>query len=151
MRLGLRLVFVLISVVFAVATSPTVRGQAGRPAPNAAVMPFDVTEKSIEDLQRAMQTGEVTSRQLVDIYLTRIAAYDQQGPALNAIATLNPRAREAAMRSMRSGPAEVREAPSTAFRSSSRTITRRSRCRRRPDRWRLRHSIRSATLFRFSV
>jgi Asp-tRNA(Asn)/Glu-tRNA(Gln) amidotransferase A subunit family amidase len=59
-------------------------------------MPFDVMEKSIEDLQRAMQTGEVTSRQLVDIYLARIAAYDQQGPALNTIVTLNPRAREAA-------------------------------------------------------
>lgn len=96
LQVALRLVFVLISLVFAVTTSPTVRGQAGRPAPNTAVMPFDVTEKSIEDLQRAIQTGEVTSRQLVDIYLARIAAYDQQGPALNAIATLNPRAREAA-------------------------------------------------------
>lgn len=96
MRLKLRLVFVSISLVFAVATSPAVRGQARRPAPGPVVTAFDVMEKSIEDLQRAMQTGEVTSRQLVDIYLARIAAYDQQGPTLNAIATLNPRAREAA-------------------------------------------------------
>ena len=36
-------------------------------------------EKSIEELQAAMQAGEVTSRQLVDIYLARIAAYDKQG------------------------------------------------------------------------
>ena len=57
---------------------------------------FDVMEKSIEELQRAMQAGEVTSRQLVDLYLARIEAYDKQGPALNAIVAVNPRAREAA-------------------------------------------------------
>ncbi len=43
-----------------------------------------------------MQAGQVTSRQLVDAYLARIEAYDEQGPALNAIAALNPRARETA-------------------------------------------------------
>ena len=53
-------------------------------------------EKPIEELQRAMQAGEVTSRQLVDVYLARIEAYDQRGPALNAIVALNPKAREAA-------------------------------------------------------
>ena len=57
---------------------------------------FDVMEKSIEELQRAMEAGQVTSRQLVDAYLARIEAYDQQGPSLNAITVLNPRAREAA-------------------------------------------------------
>jgi len=57
---------------------------------------FDLMEKSIEELQQAMQTGEVTSRQLVDIYLTRIEAYDRQGPAINAIVAVNPRARETA-------------------------------------------------------
>jgi amidase len=53
-------------------------------------------EKSLDDLQRAMQAGDVTSRQLVDIYIARIEAYDQHGPALNAITTLNPKARETA-------------------------------------------------------
>jgi Asp-tRNA(Asn)/Glu-tRNA(Gln) amidotransferase A subunit family amidase len=53
-------------------------------------------EQSIEALQRAMQTREISSRQLVDIYLARIEAYDKQGPALNAIAAVNPRARDAA-------------------------------------------------------
>jgi Asp-tRNA(Asn)/Glu-tRNA(Gln) amidotransferase A subunit family amidase len=56
----------------------------------------DVVEKSIEDLQRAMQSGQITSRQLVDIYLARIGQHDKQGPALNAIKAVNPRAREAA-------------------------------------------------------
>jgi amidase len=53
-------------------------------------------EKSIEDLQRAMQSGQVTSRQLVDLYLARIGQYDKQGPALNAVKAVNSRAREAA-------------------------------------------------------
>jgi len=53
-------------------------------------------ERSIEDLQRAMQAGAITSRTLVDFYLARIEAYDKQGPALNAIVAVNPRAREAA-------------------------------------------------------
>jgi amidase len=57
---------------------------------------FDVMEKSITELQAAMQNGAVTSRQLVQLYLARITAYDQQGPALNAIAALNPEALAAA-------------------------------------------------------
>ena len=74
-----------------------IRGQGRRAtAPTAAPVLFDVMEKSIEDLQRALGGGEVTSRQLVDLYLARIDAYDQQGPALNAIVNINPRAREAA-------------------------------------------------------
>jgi amidase len=50
---------------------------------------FDVAEKSIAELQAAMTSGEVTSRQLVEAYLARIAAYDQQGPALNAVVAVN--------------------------------------------------------------
>lgn len=57
---------------------------------------FDVTEQSIEDLQQALDAGRITSRQLVELYLARIEAYDQRGPALNAIVAVNPRAREAA-------------------------------------------------------
>lgn len=68
------------------------------PAPGAApsVASFDVMEKSIEDLRRAMEARQVTSRQLVDSFLARIGAYDRQGPALNAITAVNPNAREAA-------------------------------------------------------
>lgn len=39
-----------------------------------------------------MLHGAVTSRDLVAMYLARIAAYDQQGPALNAISVINPNA-----------------------------------------------------------
>ncbi|MFA6166901.1 MAG: amidase family protein [Gemmatimonadaceae bacterium] len=65
-------------------------------APAARPAPFDVTEASVTDLQRAMSSGRVSSAQLVDAYLARIAAYDHAGPALNAMIRLNPRARAAA-------------------------------------------------------
>jgi Asp-tRNA(Asn)/Glu-tRNA(Gln) amidotransferase A subunit family amidase len=66
-------------------------GGATLRAPSANVL-----EKSILELQDAMAGGALTSRQLVDIYLARIAAYDKQGPALNAITTVNPEARRIA-------------------------------------------------------
>jgi amidase len=52
-----------------------------------------VYEVSITDLQRAMAQGKISSAELVDTYLARIAAYDTKGPALNAIIRLNPAAR----------------------------------------------------------
>lgn len=51
---------------------------------------FDVTEKSVSELQAAMQTGRTTARQLVELYRARIAAIDKAGPRLNAIIELNP-------------------------------------------------------------
>src|SRR5216117_2570957 len=78
------------------AATPSLRGQTARLAQPAPLVSFDVMDRSIEDLQRALEAGEITSRRLVDLYLARIEAYDKQGPALNAIVTLNPRAREAA-------------------------------------------------------
>jgi amidase len=57
---------------------------------------IDVTEASIADLQTALAAGRVTSVDLVDAYLTRIAAYDDAGPELNAIIAINPDARAAA-------------------------------------------------------
>lgn len=81
----------LLIVLCTVATAPAVHGQ--KPTSVSPVV-FDLTEKSIEDLQKALQDRQVTSRQLVELYLARIDAYDQQGPALNAIVTLNPGARD---------------------------------------------------------
>ena len=53
---------------------------------------FDVTERSIAELNTALDSGEVTSRDLVGLYLDRIDAYDQRGPALNSVITFNPQA-----------------------------------------------------------
>ena len=57
---------------------------------------FDVTEKSVRDLRAALDSGAVTSADLVDGYLARIEAFDQRGPAINAMIAINPRARERA-------------------------------------------------------
>lgn len=45
---------------------------------------------SIAEIQAALFTGRVTARGLVEAYQDRIAAYDQAGPELNAVVTLNP-------------------------------------------------------------
>ena len=87
---------IVVAIALACAAAPAMRAQAGRPTAARALPAFDVMEKSIEDLQRAMQAGAITSRALVELYLARIEAYDKQGPALNAIVAVNPRAREAA-------------------------------------------------------
>jgi len=63
-----------------------------------SVRPFEVYEASITDLQDAMASGRTTAVALVDAYLARVAAYDQRGPALNALIRLNPNARAEARR-----------------------------------------------------
>lgn len=69
--------------------SPFAIGPLPRPQPAST---FDVYEKSIVDLLAAQRIGTVTSHDLVQKYLDRIAAYDQNGPKLNAMIALNARA-----------------------------------------------------------
>ncbi len=64
--------------------------------PAAPAARFDAFEKTIFDLKNAMDAGQITSRQLVEQYLARIKAYDQAGPKINALITVNPHALEAA-------------------------------------------------------
>jgi Asp-tRNA(Asn)/Glu-tRNA(Gln) amidotransferase A subunit family amidase len=47
-------------------------------------------EASIADIHNAMQAGTLTCHNLVQQYLDRIHAYDQQGPAINSMLYLNP-------------------------------------------------------------
>lgn len=53
---------------------------------------FDPAEMSIAEIDAALDAHKVTSRELVEAYLARIAAYDQAGPKLNAIIRLSPTA-----------------------------------------------------------
>jgi Asp-tRNA(Asn)/Glu-tRNA(Gln) amidotransferase A subunit family amidase len=59
---------------------------------------FDVVETTIEDIHAAYRARTLTVRQLVQTYLDRIAAYDQRGPAINAVISLNPTALDEADR-----------------------------------------------------
>jgi amidase len=67
-------------------------GLALAPQISAQGPPFEIMEATIPELQAALATGKVTSRELVDLYLARITAYDQQGPRLNAISVINAKA-----------------------------------------------------------
>lgn len=53
---------------------------------------FNVLETSIEAIHRAFASGDLTARQLVEAYLDRIKAYDQAGPTINAVITVNNKA-----------------------------------------------------------
>ncbi|WP_414664156.1 amidase family protein [Horticoccus sp. 23ND18S-11] len=56
----------------------------------------DVAKATIADLQAAMKSGALTAESLTQVYLARIAAYDQKGPTINSVILLNPKALETA-------------------------------------------------------
>ena len=51
---------------------------------------FHLMETSIANIHEAMRAGTLTCHNLVQQYLDRIHAYDQQGPAIDSILYLNP-------------------------------------------------------------
>lgn len=53
---------------------------------------FSLLEATIPQIQTALSSKTITSQDIVQVYLARIAAYDQQGPALNSISAINPNA-----------------------------------------------------------
>ena len=55
----------------------------------ASAAPFTIVETGVPELQAALQSRRITSRQLVTQYLARIATYEDR---INAIITVNPRA-----------------------------------------------------------
>jgi amidase len=59
---------------------------------------FDLDETTIAALQQRMQSGQETSRSIVDKYLARIEAVDRSGPALHSVIEINPEARDIADR-----------------------------------------------------
>jgi Asp-tRNA(Asn)/Glu-tRNA(Gln) amidotransferase A subunit family amidase len=61
-------------------------------SPSRGTAPVRIEEATIEELQVAMTSGELTSHALVQHYLERIALYDKNGPKLNAFLLVNPHA-----------------------------------------------------------
>jgi Asp-tRNA(Asn)/Glu-tRNA(Gln) amidotransferase A subunit family amidase len=55
-----------------------------------------VQEATIGDVQAAYTSGALTAAKLVQAYLERIQAFDQAGPKLNVVISLNPKAMEEA-------------------------------------------------------
>lgn len=53
---------------------------------------FELTSASIADINKAFDAGTLDSETLVQLSLARIEAYDNDGPAINAIMLVNPNA-----------------------------------------------------------
>src|SRR5437016_4326925 len=82
-----RLVLVLVSLVSVLTASAQNREKPH--TLNRAQRSFTVVEATIPEMQAAMRAGQVTSRELVLQYLTRIALYEDK---LHAVITVNPNA-----------------------------------------------------------
>ena len=87
----------------ACATPPDVAPPNGAPAeesptsaPPASYDAPTLLAKPLPEIADALASGEVTSVQLTQAYLDRIAALDRAGPRLQSIITLNPDALEQA-------------------------------------------------------
>ena len=59
---------------------------------------FKILEATIDDIQNAYKSGQLTCRQLVQMYLDRIEAFDKKGPAINALITISSTALQEADR-----------------------------------------------------
>ena len=57
---------------------------------------LQLVEATVSQLQHALQTGLLTSEELVRMYLARIDAYEEAGPGVNAFIYVNPNAVEEA-------------------------------------------------------
>lgn len=85
----------LIGLLTACAT-PTDQSKGQEPAPSVAQSGgFSVVEASFADMQRAMSSGETSSREIVQQYLDRIHQYDD---VLRATLAVNPNALKEAAR-----------------------------------------------------
>jgi amidase len=81
-----RVALILVALVALLARP--VPAQAPFGTPNK----LQLVEATIEELQLALRAHLITSEQLVQMYLNRIAAYDQTGPHLNAFIHINEHA-----------------------------------------------------------
>src|SRR5688572_10730283 len=86
-----RILVALLSTI-ALATPGPAAGAAGDDTVDClrTLAGIDLQLVTVPQLQEAMASGQVTSRQLVERYLERIAAFDTQGPKLNGVREIHP-------------------------------------------------------------
>lgn len=78
------------AIVPALSAARVLAADETAPAP---AKPFEFDEATIGDLQRRMNSGEISASSLVKAYLSRIEAVDKRdksGPAVNSVIELNP-------------------------------------------------------------
>jgi amidase len=73
--------------------------------PKQGVVPFELDEATVADLQHAIQNGKETAESITSKYLQRIEEVDRSGPAVNSVIEVNPDAIEIARKlDARRGP-----------------------------------------------
>jgi len=80
--------FLLVLILTVAVLAQPVTGQQ----PTGPASSLQLVEASIPELQQALRTRLITSEQLTQMYLNRIAAYDKVGPLLNSFIHLNANA-----------------------------------------------------------
>ena len=80
------LILATVAALIALASPPMVSPAAQAPQSRL----FELEEATIADLQHRMETGQNTSRSLVEQYLTRTGMVDLDAPQLRSILELNP-------------------------------------------------------------
>jgi amidase len=60
-----------------------------RVGPGAPAAAFSIAEKTAQEIQEALTRGEVTTEDVVDEYLARLAAIDRHGPVLRSMLAMN--------------------------------------------------------------
>jgi len=88
-------IFTVITVAGITVAGIAPRLSSGQNGKHPSV-PFEIMENTIDQVHAAYKSGRLTAHQLVQGYLDRIRAYDKQGPKLNSIIALNPKALEEA-------------------------------------------------------
>jgi amidase len=134
----LRDALIPLSLAALVVTQPPL----ARPAETSTRAPFSVAEASISQMQQALASGRVTSRQLVTESLTRIARYNWQ---LNAVLAVNAAALDEADQRDRERRSGHLRGPLHGIPIAVRTTFRRQTCRRPVGRWRSKASDRRTT------
>ena len=66
----------IATALFLAVSILAVRAQTKKTVPSRARQPFTVVEATIPDMQAALKSGRVTSHELVQQYLERIATYE---------------------------------------------------------------------------
>ncbi|RQD70660.1 MAG: amidase [Tindallia sp. MSAO_Bac2] len=59
---------------------------------NERIEKVDILEMSIAKIHSAIEKGELTSKQLVSFYISRIESMDRKGPCINSVININPSA-----------------------------------------------------------
>jgi hypothetical protein len=79
----------LLAILLLVATASRMPSGEAPATAETPALPW-LNEVTISDLQRHLADGSVTSRAIVQWYVSRIASIDRSGPALRSFIELNP-------------------------------------------------------------